>query len=118
MVLVAGHYEANADMMPTLQVINVDPTQEDARDPDTAAAAAGSQPLSPAAAQPVPQTPEPSAAGPSGPVPPKSPRISETAEHHDGLGVEGSRGLGRRMSIKLGRISTAGTPLRQFSKNS
>jgi hypothetical protein len=107
--------------MPTLQVINVDPTQEDARDPDAdtaAAAAAGSQPLSPAAAQPVPQTPEPSAAGPSGPVPPKSPRVSESAGHHDGLGVEGSRGLGKRMSIKLGRLSTGGMPMRQFSKNS
>jgi hypothetical protein len=39
----------------------------------------------------------------------------------DGLGVEGGRDLGRRMSIRLsqrGRPSTGGTPHRQFSKNS
>jgi hypothetical protein len=120
LVLVAGHYEANADMMPTMQVVTVEePTQDDAPTPSTPAAAAGAQPASPTAAQPVPQTPEPATAGPSGPVPPKSPRVSETGPGHDGMGVEGSKGLGRRMSITLrGRGSTGGTPLRQFSKNS
>lgn len=39
----------------------------------------------------------------------------------DGLGVEGGRDLGRRMSIRLiqrSRPSVGGTPHRQFSKNS
>lgn len=103
LVLVAGHYEANADMMPTIQIVDVSPSAFNTSavgDIDTTAAA----PVSAPAAAPV------SAASADG---------WEVAG--DGLGVEGGRDLGRRMSIRLsqcGRPSTGGTPHRQFSKNS
>lgn len=144
--MVAGHYEANADMMPTLQVVDVAPAAASS-DAGAGADADGSEPLQ-ASGTTTPLLPPAAGAGAEGgqasgsftaastaaaalrsprpavPSPPPEPADSSTPATPpgaaDGLGVEGGRDLGRRLSIQLRRASTAGStpPNRQFSKNS
>lgn len=115
LVLVSGHYEANADMMPTLQVVDVTP--EAAAESAVASAAAAAAATVPPSTPPPPPSPAAAAAGVS-PMPPPPPRRSEAGV--DGAGVEGSRDLGKQLSVRLSlrRSSMGGTPLRSFSKNS
>lgn len=106
MVLVAGHYEANADMMPTLQVVDVVPQ------PAAAAAAVGAAVIPAPAAEGEPALQR-------RPIPEVADDDAVDIFKADGLGVEGGRDLGRRMSIRIGkRGSMTGAPLRQFSKSS
>jgi hypothetical protein len=96
-------------MMPTMQVVDVSPSAFSTAASDPAAAGAAAMPLPPPAQAAV------------APVSPSLPaRDDWEGGGGDGLGVEGGRDLGRRMSMRLSnrRASTGGTPLRQFSKNS
>jgi hypothetical protein len=113
-LVISGHYEANADMMPTLRVIDV------AADLDAAAAATadvlGGLELAAAAAEP--HTPLPAAPhAAAGAVVPQETISEELAPFLvEGEGAEQDlvQQLSTRMSMRRGSI---GTPLRrQFSK--
>lgn len=129
-MVVSGHYEANADMMPTLKVIDVQPT-----DQDTAAAAVAAVAATGAAAATQP----PAAAAPLteelslGPVPHASlgtsTQLDDTAvAAGDGGDVFGetpdlARRLSNRIGSRGGRASLTGDGpsrklVRQFSKAS
>jgi hypothetical protein len=107
-LVVSGHYEANADMMPTLRVIDV------AAEPDTAAAASADV----LAGMDLEQHTEQSAATPAAAAAAAPQAISEDLAPfvvaEGGEEQELVRQLSTRMSMRRGSI---GTPLRrQFSK--
>jgi hypothetical protein len=113
-LVVSGHYEANADMMPTLRVIDV------ASNLDAAAAAAdvlsGLDLAAAAAAEP--HTPPPAAPHPAASAVVPQLTISEELApfvvEGEALEQDLVRQLSSRMSMRRGSI---GTPLRrQFSK--
>jgi hypothetical protein len=101
-LVVSGHYEANADMMPTLRVIDVE------LDLDAAAAAAdslaGLETATAAAAEPHTPSPQPAI----------SEELAPFVVEGEALEQDLVRQLSSRMSLRRGSLST---PLkRQFSK--